>query len=250
MPAVVRTLLPLVQQLQSCGPQRLEAAAAAAAGSAYQQGGADMLQSTFMKMQQTVALMLFRLDPEDKDITGELPLEADVAQQVQGLLNDPAVVELLLQDLITVTHVLHSVQMMRHHEAYLQTQQKLQQQQLQEQQQHRHAPVGHSNSSATTTVSSAAGSSNGKKLQQQQQQPVHPEKQLLPADMLPIPAFHRDLVHLLPTGQGYLDGEVVDSAGKFEVCKLHAEGCCYAMYRYLLCSFGKPGRHSKMHCCP
>jgi hypothetical protein len=36
VPAVVRTLLPLVQQVQSCGPQLLDAAAAAAAGSSYQ----------------------------------------------------------------------------------------------------------------------------------------------------------------------------------------------------------------------
>jgi hypothetical protein len=91
VPAVVRTLLPLVQQLQSCGPQLLEAAAAAAArGLAYQQGGALALQTTFLGVQQTAAALLFKLDSAQEEIMRPVldnpPLEADVAQQVQNAL--------------------------------------------------------------------------------------------------------------------------------------------------------------------
>jgi hypothetical protein len=239
--AVVRTLLPLVQQLQSCGPQLIEAAAAAAAGSAYQQNCACMLQTTFLEVQQTVAVMLFTLDPMDNDIVSQLQLEGDVAQQVQGLLNEPAVVELLLQNLTASTAVMH-----KYHVAYRQKEQQQQevqqpkkQQETQQLQQQRHAPAGYSSSS-----SSAAGS---RLKLQQQQQPAQSTKQQLHADLPPIPAFHTDMLHLLPGGQAYMAGITAALASsnmskskQLGLCRTLARSSCYALYRYLLCSFGKP----------
>jgi hypothetical protein len=244
VPAVVRMLLPLVQQLQSCGPQLLEAAAAAAAGSAYQQDCASMLQTTFLGVQHTASELLFELDPVDNGITVNLSLPDDVTQQVQQGLDDPAVVELLLQDLISSTAALQ-----QYHAAN-------RQQQQQQQQQQRHTLAGHSSSSKSTSSSSAAGSSEIPNLellpQHAQQQPVHSIKQQLRADLLAIPAYHRSMLHLLAGGQAYLDagraavtGWNMSEEEHLVWCRSHAGGCCYALYRYLLRSVGKPAEQQQ-----
>jgi hypothetical protein len=232
VPAVVRTLLPLVQQLQSCGPQLMEVAAAAAAGSAYQQNCSRILQTTVVEVQQAAAVVLCAIDPLDKEITGELPLEVGVAQQVQDCLDDPAVVQLLLQDLICSTSALH-----QHHEAYLQQQQQQQETiQLQAQQHHR-----------TPAASSSSSSSSMNKSNLQQQ---HSVKQQLCAHLLPIPAYHRDVLHLLPGGQAYLDAAIRASSSMGEgdqhtKCMLYAGNCSYAVYRYLVRSFDKPAQQQQ-----
>jgi hypothetical protein len=92
---------------------------------------------------------------------------------------------------------------------------------------------------AAAVAAAARGSSSSSSQGQQQQQQ---SKQQLRADVLPIPAFHQDMLQLLPGGQAYLEA----SAKLAKTCKpspdflVHAGSCCYAMYRHLCLSFSKP----------
>jgi hypothetical protein len=66
VPTVMRTVLPLVQQLQACGPQLLETAAAAVTRPAVHQ-----LQVAFATVQQVIVALLSAV--LDLKSTGELP---------------------------------------------------------------------------------------------------------------------------------------------------------------------------------
>jgi hypothetical protein len=174
LPVVVRTLLPLVQQLQGCGSLLMRPAAAASSAPAgnLQFGSsssscADDLQSALFGVHSAASLLL-------KAIDGQKQLDAGVAAEALGLQMDPAVAELQLQLLIAWAAQLH-----KQHTA--------QQQQL---------PSGTAGAISSST--------------QQRQQPA---KQQHRADLLSIPAFHQDMLQLLPGGQGYIDEAAEEAAG-------------------------------------
>jgi hypothetical protein len=207
LPVVVRTLRPLVQQLQGCGTMLMQPAAAAAAArsaptasvqagsSSSSSSGVHKLQCALVGTQQAASMLLNTIDQQQQ-------LEAGVAAEVLELQNDPAVVAMQLQLLTAWAAQLH-----KQHTA--------QQQQ---------SPAGSSSSSITQ--------------QQEQQQPA---KQQHRADLLSIPAFHQDMLQLLPGGQAYLDAAAEAAAGRgliagantVQQCIHHAGGCCHAINQYL-----------------
>jgi DNA primase len=137
-------------------------------------------------------------------IEGHTVLDAGVATGVIRLQNDPAVVEMQLQLLTAWTAQLH-----KEHTAQQQQQQQ---------------PSGTAGASSSST-------------QQQQQQTT---KQQHRADLLSIPAFHQDMLQLLPGGQAYLDAAAEEAAGweldaAAKTARLHAQasGCCYTLSDYL-----------------
>jgi hypothetical protein len=200
---VVRTLLPLVQQLQGCGSLLMTPAAARSAPAAgVQAGGSSVLQmqNLLFVMQQSASVLVNALDAYK-------PLDAGVAAEVLRLQNDPAVAEMQLQLLTAATALLH-----KQHTA-----QQLQQQQL---------PPGTAGACSSST-------------QQQQQQPA--KQQQHRADLLSIPAFHQDMLPLLPGGQAYLDAAAEEAAGwglsgadnTPRLCK-YLGICCSTISLYLL----------------
>jgi hypothetical protein len=198
---VVRTLLPLVQQLQSCGSLLMRPAAAthsAAAAGVHTGSSSDcqhpVLQCALFDVQQAASALLTAIDLLN-------PLDAQVATEVLRLQNDPAVAELQLQLLTAWTAQLH-----QQHSA----------QQLQQ------LPPG-----------TAAASSSSTQQQQRQQQQHR-------ADLLSIPAFYQDMLQLLPGGQAYLvvAAEAVAGWGlvgeaKAVQLRAYAGGCCNTISRYL-----------------
>jgi hypothetical protein len=211
MQVVVRTLLPLVQQLQGCNTLIVRPAAAArSAPAASVQAGSSssssssssehQLQRVLFGVQLAASTLLTAIDKQQQ-------VDAGVAAEVLRLQNDPAVVEMQLQLLTAFAAQLH-----KHHTAQ-------QQQQL---------PRGTARASSSNSSSST---------QQQQQQPA---KQQHRADLLPIPAFHQDMLQLLPGGQAYLDAAAEDAAGWGLDDEIHAVqlrtyagSCCHFINLYL-----------------
>jgi hypothetical protein len=208
MQVVVRTLLPLVQQLQGCNSLLMRPAAAAAAvhnapavsaqaGSSSSSSSSSTygLQATLFAMQHAASMLMVAID-------GREQLNAGVAADVLRLQNDPAVVEMQLQLLTAWTAQMH-----KQHTA---------------QQQQQSLP------------STAAARSS---TQQEQQQPA---KQRHRADLLSIPAFHQDMLQLLPGGQAYLDAAAEEAAtwgtdweaNAVQLCT-HAGACCHTINHYL-----------------
>jgi hypothetical protein len=186
LPVVVQTLLPLVQQLQGCGillmqPAAAAAAAARSAPTASVQAGSSSsscvheLQCRVFGTQHAASTLLTAID-------GQQHWQSDVgvAAEVLRLQNDPAVAEMQLQLLTAWTAELH-----KHHTAQQQQQQQL--------------PPGTAGASSSST--------------QQQQQLQQPAKQRHRADLLSIPAFHQDMLQLLPGGQAYLDAAAEEASG-------------------------------------
>jgi hypothetical protein len=206
LPVVVRTLLPLVQQLQGCGSLLMRPAAARSAPTASVQAGSSsssspkhQLHCVLFGMQQAASMLLTAID-------GPKQVDAGVAAEVLRLQTDPAVAEMQLQLLTAWTAQLH-----KHHTAQ-------QQQQL---------PLG------TAGASSSSSSSR----QQQQQQPAKPKHH---ADLLSIPAFHQDMLQLLPGGQAYVDAAAEEAAGwgleseaNAAQLRTYASNCCHSINHYL-----------------
>jgi hypothetical protein len=190
-PAMLRTIipavLPLLQQLQRCGqllPTATVAPPAHSSSSSSSNGsrdtGSDLNpHQEFIHVQHNIGGFL-----------GELVTYVDAQQAATGvdvqmpaceLLRDPAVSELLLQQLAGLTELLH-----KEHVAYRQQQRQQQQE-------------------------SAADSSSSRQLQQRS---ARGAKQQHRADLLSIPAFHRhmDMLQLLPGGQAYLDAAAAFAA--------------------------------------
>jgi hypothetical protein len=205
MRVVVRTLLPLVQQLQGCGSLLVRPAAAAASrsapaatvetGSSSSSSCEHELHCALFSVQQAASMLLLAIDQQDQ-------LDGGVAADVLRLQNDAAVAEMQLQLLTTWAAQLH-----QQHTA----------------QQHQLPP-------GTAAASSSSSA-------QQQQQPA---KQQHRADLLSIPAFHKDMMQLLPGGQAYLGAAAAEAA----VWELTAEanpvgvltavrGCCQTISHYL-----------------
>jgi hypothetical protein len=210
---VVRTLLPLVQQLQGCGSLLMQTAAAAAACSAptvdVQPGSSSSSSSS--SNQQQLERALFRVQVAASSvlyaIDGQRQMDIVVAAEVPSLQSDPAVAEMQLQLLTAWTAELH-----KQHTA---------------QQQQQQSPPG------------SAGASSSSSMQQQQQQ-QQLAKQQHRADLLSIPAFHEDMLQLLPGGQAYLDAAAEDAAGwglsreahAFQL-RAYAGICCNTIRRYV-----------------
>jgi hypothetical protein len=209
---VVRMLLPLIQQLQGCGNLLTRAAAAAASHSAptasvqtrssssSSRGSCEHELQCVLFGTQQAALLLLN----STDVRAQS--DAGLAAEVLKLQDDPAVAEMQLQLLTAWTAQLH-----KQHTA--------QQQQL------------------LLSPGTAASSSSSSSMQQRQQQPV---KQQHRADLLPIPAFHQDMLQLLPGGQAYLDAAAEDAAGwgldgeahTVQLCT-YAGICCRMVYHFL-----------------
>jgi hypothetical protein len=203
---VVPTLLPLVQQVQGCSSLLMRAAAAAAAHSAPTAGVQAGSCSSSRSCNQLRRAMFGMQQAASTLVAWISGLEQDAgfAAQVLRLQNDPAVAEMQLQLLTAWTAQLH-----KQHTA-----QQLQQQQL---------PPG------TAGASSSSSSV-----------PKQPSKQQHCADLLPIPAFHQDMLQLLPGGQAYLDVAAEEAAawrlsGKANTLHVqsYACNCCHTISRYL-----------------
>jgi hypothetical protein len=207
---VAPTLLPLVQQLQGCSSLLTGSAASRAPAASVQTGSSSSSSSSsserqlpwaLFDMQKAASMLLTAIAAA----TRRQQLDAGVAAEVLRLQNDPAVVEMQLQLLTAWTAQLH-----KQHTA------------------HQQLPPG---------AAVASSSSSSSSTQQQQQQPA---KQQHRADLLPIPAFHQDMLQLLPGGQAYLDAAAEEAAGwglTGEGCaarlRTYAGGCCHTISHYL-----------------
>jgi hypothetical protein len=202
---VVRTLLPLMPQLRGCVSllmQPVAAAAAAARGTpaASVQAGSSSSRSWEQKLQGALFGIHQAASMVLIAVDGLSQLDAGVAAEVFRLQNDPAVAEIQLQLLTAWTAQLH-----KQHTA------QQQQQQL------------------------SAGASSSSTQQRQQS-----AKQQHRADLLPIPAFHQDMLQLLPGGQAYLDAAAEEAAawgltGEANAAQLqtYAGYCCQTISHYL-----------------
>jgi hypothetical protein len=136
--------------------------------------------------------------------------------QMAALQSDPAVTEMLLQLLAALIMLLH-----RQHAA--QQQQETQQQKDKQQSKHQGA--------AGRTTGSSSSSSSG---QEQQQDAGKLNRQQLRADLLPIPAFHQDMLQLLPGGQAYLDAAATFADQHFNGdAAVLTQQCCYQAAGYV-----------------
>jgi hypothetical protein len=140
-------------------------------------------------------------------IRRQTQVDAGVADEVLRLQNDPTVAEMQLQLLTAWTAQLH-----KQHTA---------------QQQQQQLPPGTAGTSSSST-------------QQHQQQQQQPAKQQHRADLLSIPAFHEDMLQLLPGGQAYLYAAAEEAAGwelsgEASALKLreHVSACCQLINGYL-----------------
>jgi hypothetical protein len=203
-PAVLRTVLPLSQQLQRCSAQLLGSAA----------GGASA--DAMFNVHGALGMFVHCLYTDAKD--------AVVAADLRGLQLEAAVAEMQLQVLAGWT-----AEMRKDHVAH-QQQQLLMQHEL---------PVAAGESSSSSS-SSKHSSCNPQQQQQQQQQPRQPGKQQWRGDLLSIPAFHQDMLPLVPGGQAYLDtpgratftGAVSGEGRAIEVHEM-ANGCCCILIVYM-----------------
>jgi hypothetical protein len=197
-PAVLRTVLPLSQQLQRCCAQLLGSAAGGA--------GADAM----FNVHGALGMVVHCLYTDAKD--------AMVAADLRGLQHEAAVAEMQLQVLVGWT-----AEMRKDHVAHQQQQQLLMQQEL---------PVAAGESSSSSKHSSCNP--------QQQQQLRQLGKQQWRADLLSIPAFHQDMLPLVPGGQAYLDtpGRATltgAESGEGRAIEFHemANGCCCILIIYM-----------------
>jgi hypothetical protein len=165
--AVLHMVLPLSQQLQHCSSQVLGFAAGPVA---------DTGMCAFFNAEYALGVVVYRLY-EVADVL--------VAADLRGLQHEAALAELQLQVLAALTAEMH-----KDHVAHQQQQLLLQQQQ--------ELPAAAGKSSSNRHSSSHAQ-------QQLQLQASRPAKQQWHADLLSIPAFHQDMLPLLPGGQVYLD---------------------------------------------
>jgi hypothetical protein len=202
---VVCTLLPLVQQLQGCGSLLMRPAAAAAARSASTasvQAGSSS-SSCEHKLQRVLFCTQQAVSALLFTIAAHNQLDAGAAAEVLRLQTYPAVAEMQLQLLTAWTAQLH-----KQHTA---------------QQQQQQLPPGTAGASSSST--------------QQQQQLQQPAKQRHRADLLSIPAFHQDMLQLLPGGQAYLDAATEAAAGwrlSYDLQGVAAD-CCHSISKYLGC---------------
>jgi hypothetical protein len=214
---VVRTLLPLVQQLQGCSSLLLPPAVAAACNAPAANVQADSrsssssssscrhdLQRVLVETQLAVSWLLSAIDTQQ-----ELKPDAGGAAEVLRLHSEPAVAEMQLQVLTALAAQLH-----KQHTAQQQQQQQL--------------LPGTARASSSST-------------QQQQRQLTKRQHR---ADLLSIPAFHQDMLQLLPGGQAYLDAAAKEAAGcgwTGEEFTLHlcayADDCCRTINNYLYHQF-------------
>jgi hypothetical protein len=217
LPMVVRTLLPLIQQLQGCSSLLMQPAAAAEAAahsvsiagvqvgssrssssSSSSSSGQHQLWCALFAAQHAATVVLSMMDAHSQ-------LDPEVAAEVLRLQIDPAVAELQLQQLTAWADQLH-----KHHTAQQQQQQQLLQ-------------------------PGAAGASSTSSSTQQQA-----AKQQHRADLLSIPPFHLDMLQLLPGGQAYLDAAAVEAAGwgltgDAHAIQLFASAgiCCSSIHHYI-----------------
>jgi hypothetical protein len=195
MPDVGRAALPLLQQLQRCGPLLPFSAAAGGTGCSSNTAPAGSPTATSVSLAYFSAqLRGLQLAREVADVVAGHQPGSAAHQQAWQLISDPAVKELAMQQLILCAALAHREF----------TEQQQQQQQQQEAEGH---PPGSSsntsNSSGRRTRSEGSTSCNAQKQQQQQQQQ---QSDRMRADLLPVPAFYQDLLPLLPGGQAYVDG--------------------------------------------
>jgi hypothetical protein len=204
VPVVVRALLPLLQQLQQCGPllqpAPRETAAAVEADGASSSTASSSAASRILEMPRAVAYY-----EAQREVTMVLytlcsleDLPPDSAAAVCDLLRHPSAAELLLQVLAASTTHLHSGQ----------TAHKQQQQKQQRRLRQKNSNAGSSSSSSSSNRSSSTGSATvcdqGRNRVQQRRQPRR--HQPYEAELLPIPDLHQDLLPLLPCGDAYLSG--------------------------------------------
>jgi hypothetical protein len=199
LPVVTRALLPLLQQLQRCGPL-LQPAPGEKAAAVKADGVSSSTVSSIWEMplaavyyetQRSIAMVLYNsCRPQD--------LPPDSAAAVSELLLHPSAAHLLLQVLAACTAHLHAGQTVHN------KQQQKQQGRLRQ----KHSTAGSSNSSSSTVlpVTGSASESGNKHNRRQQQRRQLCRHQPHEADLLPIPAFHQDLFPLLPCGDAYLSG--------------------------------------------
>jgi hypothetical protein len=218
VPAVVRTVLPLSQQLHRCSAQLVKAAADAAVrtgtGAGARAGSCSaekLLQSVMFDVHRALGLLVYVLT------TSQHITDAGVAAEALRLQHEPSVAKTQLQVLAAWTAVMH-----KEHAAH--QQQQLQQQQLQQQ----------------ALPAAAAESSSSSISHAQQQQPRQPAKQPPHADVLPIAAFHQDMLQLVPGGQAYLEAAAGLASswgpvGEMRSVQIHgaASCCCYIVAHYL-----------------
>jgi hypothetical protein len=200
---VARTLLPLVQQLPACNSLLMPPAAAAAAAPAARQSAPSAsvrASSCSGSWEHQLLCALYGIQEVASSLINAMhtqnQLNGGFAAEVLRLQKDPAVAEMQLQLLTAWAAQLH-----KQHTA----------------QQQQQFPAG------------AAAASSSSSTQQQQQQPA---KQQHRADLLSIPAFHQDMLQLLPGGQAYLDAAAEEAAGlglsaeKTAVQLRYLAGCC------------------------
>jgi hypothetical protein len=205
---LVCTLLPLVQQLQGCGSLLMQPAAAAAAAARSAPTASVQAGSSSSSCEHQLLCALFGIQKAASTvlsvISGLEKLDAGAAAEVLRLQTDPTVAEMQLQLLVVWAALLHK--------------------QHTEQQQMQQLPPG-------AAIASSSSSSSSTQQQQQQQ----PAKQRHRADLLSIPAFHQDMLQLLPGGQAYLDAAAEEAARwgmNKEAC---VWGCCCTINKYLRC---------------
>jgi hypothetical protein len=209
MHAAARTLLSLVQQLQGCGSLlgRPAAAAAHSAPTASVQASSISSSSSSSwehQLQCTLVLTQGAAAALLSVMDEQQQFGAGVPAEVLMLQNDPAVALMQLQLLTAWTAELH-----KQHTAQQQQQQLL--------------PPG------------TAGASSS--MQQHQQESA---KQKHRADLLSIPAFHQDMLQLLPGGKAYLDAAAAEAAGwgltaegNAVRLRIYAGCCCHTINQYL-----------------
>jgi hypothetical protein len=180
--SVVPVLLPLLQQLQLCRPLLLAAGANELAPAA--QPGSSSSSRDYPWPGEA----LYDACRYSVELLNKLTAQ-EQSQQFAGLLHDPAVHELQLQQVSVLSALLHHT-----HTAHLQQQ------------------------------------------QQQQRLPAGPHK--VRADLLRIPAFHKDMLQLLPGGQAYLDAAAAAMARECReaVLQMQWQQTCAAL-NVLLASF-------------
>jgi hypothetical protein len=189
MPDVACAALPLLQQLQRCGPLLPFSAAAAATGSGSSAASAGSVFTT------AVSLAYYSAQMRGLQLVNVV---SRVAEQLGSaghlhawqLISDPAVKELVLQELMICTSLNHTAH-------------------TEEQQQQKAEGNQPSSGSKDSGSRPSTEGSNTCDARRQQQQPHKPS-----ADLLAIPALHQDLVQLLPGGQAYVNGVAAAAAAE------------------------------------
>jgi hypothetical protein len=211
LPAVLRTLLPFVQQMQRCSPQLPTSATAAdvtvSRGSYSSSSSSSAHLVALIERQFIAGLFVHHLGV----LTTEVELSDEMDAQMSALLRDPAVTEMMLQLLAAYTMLLR-----QSHDA----------------QQHQGTQPHKAEQQSTQQGGAGRSSSRGATSGREQQQDAETfSKQQLRADLLPIPAFHQDVLSLLPGGQAYLEAAAVfaDDHWQGDTEQLRLECCADAL---------------------